>query len=89
LIFTDGSVLSCAAIFIRLTSTQRTPFAQDLGCTFTPQGLIQVDAFAQTTIPGLYAAGDAANGIRSVAIAVGHGATAAYNISRALINEDF
>ena len=89
LIFTDGSAIECAALFIRLAQSQRTPFAQELGCTFTKQGLVEVDTLAQTTIPGVYAAGDLANPIRSVAIAVAQGATAAYGINHTLISEDF
>lgn len=88
-IFEDGSKLECDAVFVRLTSSQRTPFAQELGCALTQQGLIQVDTFAQTTIPGVYAAGDLANPLRSVAVAVAHGATAAYMINHALTSEDF
>lgn len=89
LVLADGSVIDCAAIFVGLTVSQRTPFAQVLGCALTGNGLVQVDAAAQTTVPGLYAAGDMANPIRSVAVAVAHGATAAYHINRTLIVEDF
>jgi len=89
LIFADGSAIQCAAIFVRLTSSQRTPFAQQLGCALNENGLVLVDASAQTTVAGVYAAGDMANPIRSVAIAVAHGATAAYHINRVLISEDF
>ncbi|MBI1259386.1 MAG: hypothetical protein GC204_18115 [Chloroflexi bacterium] len=88
LIFSDGSAIDCAAIFIHLTVSQSTPFAQDLGCVLTENGLVQVDAAAQTNIAGVYAAGDMANPIRSIAVAVAHGATAAYHINRTLVNED-
>ena len=89
LLLADGSVIPCSALFVRLVSTQRSPFAQDLGCKLTEQGLVQVDLFAETSVKGVYAAGDMANPMRSVAIAVAHGAAAAYGINHSLITEDF
>lgn len=88
-VFADGSVVECAAMFVRLVSEQRTTFPRDLGCAFTAQGLVQVSAAAETSVPGVYAAGDIANPARSVALAVGQGATAAFHINHALAREDF
>lgn len=89
LVFADNSTIQCAAVFVGLKSTQSVPFAQDLGCTLTASGLVQVDSFAQTTVPGVYAAGDMSNPLRSVAVAVAHGAAAAYGINHTLTTEDF
>lgn len=89
LVLADGSTLQCAAVFVGLKSAQRAPFAQELGCELTGSGLVQVDTFAQTSVPGVYAAGDMSNPMRSVPIAVAHGAAAAYGINHTLITEDF
>jgi thioredoxin reductase len=42
--------------------------------------MLEVDALQQTTVPGLYAAGDAAAGMPSVANAIASGSRAASGI---------
>lgn len=39
---------------------QRSPLVQDLGCALDPQGWVTVDDMGQTSVPGVYAAGDMA-----------------------------
>ena len=85
----DGTVIACDALFIRPKTTQRAPFARDLGCTLTATDLVQVDLRGRTSIDGVYAAGDLASPMRSVAIAVAQGAAAAYGINAELCERDF
>jgi thioredoxin reductase len=87
--FTDGTRLSVSALFIRPRTSHRTPFAHDLGCAVDEHGVVQVDLRGRTSIAGVYAAGDIASPIRSVAIAVAQGAAAAYGINADLIDQDF
>ncbi len=88
-VLADDSRVECVTIFVHVVVGQRTSFPHDLGCAFTEQGLVQVDVFAQTSVAGVYAAGDMATPMRSVAIAVAQGATAAFGINHALAGEDF
>lgn len=44
------------------------------------KGIVQVDAFMRTNIPGIYAGGDMVPGDRNVTAAIGHGYKAAYAI---------
>lgn len=66
-----------------------TPFAQhsgipvSLGCELTEHGYIKVDDFQKTTINGVYACGDNAAMMRSVATAVYSG-----NLTGAMINKE-
>jgi thioredoxin reductase len=89
IVFADGTTLKCKAIFIQPTPQHRTPFAHDLGCTVTEQNMIQVDNLGRTSVPGIYAAGDLAQSMRSVALSVAQGATAGAGINYDLIVEDF
>jgi thioredoxin reductase len=59
-----------------------------LGCAFddTPVGpIIRVDATMQTTVPGVYAAGDAARQWSNIAAAVADGYLAGVAAHRSLI----
>jgi thioredoxin reductase len=57
----DGSVEQVAGIFTAATSTQRAPFAVQLGCRLLPSGGVEIDGLGRTTVPGVYAAGDMAH----------------------------
>lgn len=74
-----GGVVPVSALFIGAPVTMAAPFAASLGCAFddTPLGpIIRVGADKQTTVAGVYAAGDAARMPHSVAFAVADGAMA-------------
>ncbi len=83
--FVDGTALACAALFIRPKTTHRTSFAYDLGCKVDDQQVVQVDLRGRTSVAGVYAAGDIASPMRSVALAVAQGAAAAYGMNADLI----
>ena len=87
--FVDGTSLACDALFIRPKTSHRTTFAFDLGCKVNEHNVVQVDLRGRTSIQGVYAAGDIASPMRSVAIAVAQGAAAAYGINADLIDQDF
>jgi thioredoxin reductase len=62
-----------------------SPVAQQLGCVFAdgPMGsFIQVGAMQETSVPNLFACGDAARGAGNVALAVGDGALAGVGAHR-------
>jgi len=79
----DGSVHALNALYARPPFEQHCPIPVDLGCERTAQGLLKVDSFQQTTIPGIYACGDNA-AFRSVATAVSTGSHAGAAINMAL-----
>jgi thioredoxin reductase len=85
----DGSALSCDAMFIRPATSHRTSFAYDLGCAVSETGVVQADMLGRTSVPGVYAAGDIASPLRSVANAVAQGFAAAAGINYDLIHADF
>jgi thioredoxin reductase len=87
--FTNGDRLRRRAIFLRPVQYQHSSLPEQLGCTFTPEGLIEVDAMGRTGVSGLYAAGDAAQRMQSVVMAASSGASAAGMLNHELISEEF
>jgi thioredoxin reductase len=72
------------ALFIQPTLTLATDLAIALGADLTDSGSVAVDATGQTSVSGLYVAGDAGATVQSVAVAAGSGARAAYAINASL-----
>ncbi len=85
----DGSKFSLTALFARLPFKLSNNFAQDLGCELTETGLIKTDFFQKTSVAGVFAAGDNATMLRSLAAALATGATAGGFINHELINDEF
>jgi thioredoxin reductase len=89
IIFADGSRLARHAIFMRPRQHQRSHLPQQLGCSLTANGLIQVDFMGKTEIAGLYVVGDAAQRAQSISMAVSSGSLAASMLNHEMLVEDF
>lgn len=81
-VFAEGSERACRGLLVPVTLHQRSDLAVQLGATLAPPGpvaagAVAVDAMGRTTVPGLFAAGDAAVQMPSVATAIATGTTAA------------
>jgi thioredoxin reductase len=85
----DGRTFPRAAIFIRPTlRPHEGGLAAALGCELLEDGLLRVDAAGQTSVPGVWAAGNAANAKAQVISAAGEGAAVAIAINTTLVNQD-
>ncbi|QJX45580.1 NAD(P)/FAD-dependent oxidoreductase [Hymenobacter taeanensis] len=73
------------AIFARFPTRLASSLPEQLGCKLTETGHIAVSEFGDTSVPGLYAAGDATTPMRQVAVAVANGAKAGAAIVKELI----
>jgi thioredoxin reductase len=80
----DGPPLRRHALFIQPQLSLASDLAASLRADLTEAGTVSVDPTGQSSIPGLYAAGDAATAVQSVAVATGSGARAAYAINAEL-----
>lgn len=58
--FAEGAPLKRGAVFHRPGQRQHTDLAAGLGCELLPDGCVRVNAMQQTTVAGVYAAGDTA-----------------------------
>ncbi len=85
--FADGSRHPLDAVYARPATEQHTGLPKQLGCTLTEGGHIQVDDAKMTSVAGIYAAGDNATPMRSVANAVAAGMVAGAMMNHALIAE--
>ncbi len=88
LVFEDGDKQALSALFARIPFAQHCPLPQQLGCQLTETGLIQVDEFQQTSVTGVYAAGDNAGMLRAVSVATAAGTKAGAFINHHLIREE-
>ncbi len=88
LLLDDGRRMRPTAIFARVPFRQSTTIATQLGCSLMENGLIEVTEFGETTVPGVFAAGDAMTLFRQVAIAVASGTKAGAWMNKELIADD-
>ncbi|PXY44419.1 NAD(P)/FAD-dependent oxidoreductase [Flavobacterium hydrophilum] len=89
IVFKNGEKIAVKAIYARPPFQQHCQLPQVLGCELNEQGLVKVDFMQKTTVPGIYASGDATTQMRSVALAVSSGSFAGAAINKELIDEDF
>ena len=69
-------------LFVAVGTAGSSQIARQMGAELTDQGNIRVDEQMQTTIPGLFAAGDCTGGLLQVAKAVHEGAQAGLSAVR-------
>jgi thioredoxin reductase len=86
--FADGSQLERTALFLHAPQHQRSQLAKDLGARHTSKGAVWVDSAMETTVPGLYAAGDTTPGAQQALLAAAAGAKAAIVINEGLTREE-
>ncbi|WP_310394507.1 NAD(P)/FAD-dependent oxidoreductase [Hymenobacter sp.] len=87
-VFADGSQLERAALFLHAPQHQRSPLAAGLGARLTSKGAVWVSSGLQTSVPGLYAAGDTTPGTQQALLAAAGGNKAAILINESLTREE-
>ena len=86
--FADGSLLERAALFLHAEQHQRSPLAAGLGARLTSTGAVWVDKNAQTSVAGLYAAGDTTPGTQQALLAAAAGNQAGICLNENLTREE-
>jgi thioredoxin reductase len=84
----DGRAVTMAGLFTQPRTRPAGTLADALGCALDdgPLGtFIRTDALKATTVPGVFACGDAARAAGSVALAIGDGAQAGMSVHRSLV----
>ena len=85
----DGASIPRSALFIRPALHARDDsLTESLGLEVDESGFAKVDATGRTTVPGVWAAGNASNPRAQVITAAGEGSAAAIDINNDLVEED-
>lgn len=88
-VFAEGGPLECDALFFNLGTELATDFHEKLGCRLDDEsGLIWVDRTRQTSVEGVYAAGDNTPNSQLAIVAAAEGARAAIQIHQSLIRDE-
>ncbi|TDD02326.1 NAD(P)/FAD-dependent oxidoreductase [Nonomuraea deserti] len=94
-VFEGGPPLAREAVFVVNVPRQRSGLAARLGCAAFADGCVEVDEFARTSVPGVYAAGDMARRatlpvpLAAVVAAAAGGTLAGAVIDQDLVGADF
>ncbi|CAN5668379.1 hypothetical protein BH20ACT23_BH20ACT23_18260 [soil metagenome] len=91
--FADGGERPCGGLLVPVSLHQRSALAEQLGAAVTDPGPVAVDAIEvdptfQTSVVGLFAAGDVSPQMPSVANAIASGSSAAAMIGHSLMAEE-
>lgn len=89
-VLADGRRIDIRALFVTAQQHMASPLAEQLGCALeeSPVGvLLSVDAQKQTSVPGVYAAGDATT-MGNITLAMAEGVRAGVGLHHALIAAD-
>jgi thioredoxin reductase len=83
----DGRTVSVGALFVAPATRPSSPLAELLGCGFDEGHMgphVRVDEWKQTTVPGVYAAGDAAAPMHNATLASAAGVLAGVGAHQSL-----
>lgn len=86
----DGRTVTVNALFVAPSTRMASPLAQQLGCAFDDGMLgpvIRVDDWKATTVPGVYAAGDAIRSMHNATLASADGVLAGVGAHQSLMRE--
>jgi thioredoxin reductase len=84
-----GEAFELDALYCRPPFEQHSNVPQLLGCELNDMGYIKLDETNQTTVKGVYAAGDCVSPARSIAMAVYTGMMSGVFINKSLNDADF
>ena len=83
----DGRVVPTQLVFFSITHKPRNDLARALGCELDDEGYVPVDQEGQTSVPGVYAAGDLTPGLQLVQVAAGSGAIAGVGAAQSFFGQ--
>jgi thioredoxin reductase len=84
----DGRIVPRRAVFVRPGFVPHDNALEALGCAMDDDGWATVDSVGRTSVPGVWAAGNAVNPRAQVITAAGEGSTSAIAINNDLVDED-
>jgi thioredoxin reductase len=89
IVFESGPDLPRAGLFFSTGCRQASDLSKRLGCKRNAKGGVAVDPDTEeSSVPGVYVAGDVSRDVLLVAVAIGEGAQAAVAINKAFLRRD-
>jgi thioredoxin reductase len=89
IVFASGPDLTCSGLFFSTGCHQASDLSERLGCRRGAKGGVVIDpATEESSVPGVYVAGDVSRDVLLVAVAIGEGAQAAVAINKAFLRRD-
>ncbi|WP_324674170.1 NAD(P)/FAD-dependent oxidoreductase [Hymenobacter sp. GOD-10R] len=88
ILFKNGDELERDALFVHAHQHQRGTLAEQLGCRTTSKGAVWTDKYLQTSMRGVYAAGDMTPGSQQALIAAAEGTQAGIFLNERLTKEE-
>ena len=88
LLFRDGSSLHRRALFYSVGCRPASTLAEQLGARFVNGNSVHTGDREESSVPGVYVAGDASRDALQAVVAAGEGSKAAVAINSALVRED-
>jgi thioredoxin reductase len=89
IVFRNGDTLSRDALFFDTSSREQSVLSRAIGCEYDRDGGVKCGRYSETSIPGVYAAGNITRDVQLAIVAAAEGTRAAFGINRALTREDF
>jgi thioredoxin reductase len=87
IVFDNGEEFSIAALYVRPAFSQHCALPEQLGCELTAEGYINTNTSQETTVHGIFACGDNAGRMRTVANAVSSGTTTGMMVNKQLVED--
>jgi len=88
IVFDQGEPLARSAVFVHTDQRQHSDLASRLGCRVNEKDSVETGRLETTNVPGLFAAGDTSCDVQLAIIAAAEGATAAFAINKALLEQE-
>jgi thioredoxin reductase len=79
-----GQVLEASLVLFSVAHTPRVELAVSLGCALDAEGYVAVDNQGQTSVEGVYAAGDLTPGLQLALVAAASGVVAGVGVAQSL-----
>jgi thioredoxin reductase len=89
IVFRNEDTLSRDALFFDTSSREQSVLSRAIGCEYDSDGGVKCGRYSETSIPGVYAAGNITRDVQLAIVAAAEGTRAAFGINRALTREDF
>ncbi|CAA9335904.1 MAG: Thioredoxin reductase [uncultured Frankineae bacterium] len=82
-----GEVLPASMVMFSVAHVPRTDLAEMLGCRLDEEGYVAVSDCGETSVPGVYAAGDLTPGLQLTLVAAASGVVAGVGASQSMFGE--